>query len=430
MSTATLEAPEAIERPAALDLEAFHYGGTYDPAPPELDQEALAELAKGRGREALAELLGPSGPIVRLDGLLKSRLELIQSGQHPSKHIDAVKDIRSRRQIYQARAVALAGLLKTKPNIPPAPAIPAALEFVSRFPEGSTIKASVDREAQKARQQLTAIEAEIGSTIGILGSPERYSAAGDGTSRSFAENRELTSLGWSVRRKLTQLEGRPLAGLKQPERHEIEVDVRNMVSQVGRIGTFERTPARWPQDGFLIKLGDALARQRELRSAIAENQSFLASGQSLVAARVKAAVESAGGDQQILADLREALISAGKWREADPEYPQLTGMKARMSAIMTRLDGAAAGSTTEKNLRTEHAGLISSAEALEPAIELRRLSQIGALLASASTGLEDARDAVEQVVRTAPAGTFPTGFAEALADARFDRAAIDQLAGK
>jgi hypothetical protein len=78
-------------------------------------------------------------------------------------------------------------------------------------------------------------------------------------------------------------------------------------------------------------------------------------------------------------------------------------------------------------LASEQADLNGEIAVLRVTLDTRRRAEVVALVNSAIKGHEDGRKAIEDFCTATPLA-FPAGFPEAIADARFDRLALKELA--
>lgn len=191
--------------------------------------------------------------------------------------------------------------------------------------------------------------------------------------------------------------------------------------------------SRGAQDTALDRLATLLATQRELTAKIERLESDQVAMTKVVAERVQAAVQAAGGMDRVVESVKAAILLAK--RGPDVMLGQLRGAVAAADAehaALTRdLDALAGAGLADgpvaSDIKTRLAEATTRLAEARQALGHAHGPSAHELVNGAMEGLETARKELEAL--TAAAGrVFATGFGQAIASAEFSRAALQELA--
>lgn len=338
--------------------------------PPAADDYALAELVDARGGDRVATELVDA--LAWIESRLAALGRAVAGGELGA--IARMAELATLHQAYLGRLAAVRAMLGQEAE-PIAPiALAGLLGHLAPHCDGP-IRARIAESIRLARRDLDQVEADLVDVRRVAGDDDAYAAY--------------------------TLDGKPITH-------------------------------RGAQDSALDRLATLLRRKRELTSRIDLLEEDRTATTRVVAQRVQAAVQAAGGAARVA----DAVVAAEILCDRTPgtlgptRAVVIAGEDAHGS-LGRQLDALVAAGIAEgpalEDLRarlaeaTEH--LLSARESSTSA----HRASAEALVRLATEGDEPARAELEGLTIASPRA-FPAGFASAIADARFDRAALAELA--
>jgi hypothetical protein len=354
-----------------------------------------------------------------LDAVFDASQATILANQDDPKPLEVISDVATRQNVYRTNLEALAKRLKAKITIRPAKTLPDTTRMLATA-KGDFARTNRENIRKELAEQAAA-EGAVAALFADAATPAGYARFAQGEPMRYEMERRLLEMGAEIRRMIVRCGISSVSPISL-QLHEIPNDVKSVLASISGV-PHTACVISWPMDRIVAKANSEFARiaASVTRREGYQNDAILAEQTSAdyFAAAVR---DFGGGEAQVLADLREALITTGKWHESDPEFSTLVAKKKRIDAIAASLDTITPGTTRDKNLRAERDALIVDVQNLEPAIEQRRLSQIRELFGQAIAGKSDARTAIEGII-TAPGAVFPSGFVQAVINSQFEKAA-------
>jgi hypothetical protein len=364
--------------------------------------------------------------IATLDGVFDRYGDALAAGQDVAKHLDGIIDVSTRRNAYTTNLEGLAKRMKVKVTIPPAKTLPDITRMLAHA--GGDFTRTNRENIRKELTEQAAAEGAVAALFADAATPAGYARFAQGEPMRFEMERRILEMGAEIRRMIVRCGISSVSPISL-QVHEIPNDVKSLLASLSGIPSTACITS-WPMDRIVAKSNSEFARIAESVKRLEGYRNDATIAEQTSADYFRQAINDfAGGENQCLADLRQELITQRKWHESDPDFPSLQRKRKRIEEITAELDTIAPGTSRERNRREERDRVIQEVADLEPAIEQRRLSQIRELLAQAIAGKADARTAIETIV-TEPGAEFPSGFAQAVVNARFEKAAAILIAAK
>lgn len=370
---------------------AYTFDGT-TPLPPEVDHDAIAILARCRGKDAVKEA---ESALPVLDSLIKGSFRNLTGLKSIRTAFNGVKDLLDRRRIYAARIAALRralGMPSTK--IPDTPQLPHLATMADHETRPGDLARHIAQQIEINKKSLAEVERNIATWEGIAKDDERYS-------------KEVMSL-------------EPLVLPSREERQRLgrAGETAHAIKAVGR-------QRLWSPDAVLERLVKFATERREIVGRIAALEADAAASTALVARKVQSAIDQAGGPAAVTL----AAVGADAMSNlADPSnVRELLAQQAEAEAALRRLTSAGVekGSAAEM-VRTKLADIGRQLTTAAKDTADRRRATMAAIIERASAGEEAARARLELLATQVPLA-FPTGFAGAIAAARWDISAFGEI---
>jgi hypothetical protein len=168
--------------------------------------------------------------------------------------------------------------------------------------------------------------------------------------------------------------------------------------------------------------GDLSARLATLRAGSD-------AGRAAQASAVKAAIDAAGA-AVVAAAIRDSRLMQGSHWESHPGNAGLKAGAAAVAAIdadLAKLGGADAPGPVADSLRADRKAAAAALQAKRAAVDADLKAGVDGLIAAAIAGDEPARASIEQAARAEPRA-FPSGFADSLQAAQWERSPIGPTA--
>jgi len=179
-------------------------------------------------------------------------------------------------------------------------------------------------------------------------------------------------------------------------------------------------PDRGCMDNLLAQLSALIHRRTEVADQLDQLGADRADVIHLVAARVKAAVETAGGVSALTAAVTAASTMSATMTGRPAELDQVEGDLAKLAA-----GGVTEGAVVDV-LAARKAELLADVDAARSASAGDRKARSVEMVKAAIAGSEAARADLERLARSVPRA-FPAGFGDAIGGARFDVAVMAEL---
>jgi hypothetical protein len=379
--------------------------------PPVASEDALALLAKYRGRVCLDECIAAIKVIDRTVG--EQLRTATTSAVNSYARIDAVKgidDLMRRRSIYATRAGSLGKYFgKGKVSLPSPPDVDLAkLLEVER--------AQVAHLAAQARAAKDQADASVAEAIAGLTQPIPW----PGSILIEAAQSLITALSIEIDRVMMQVGG----DRSKPD-PTVEMALGRLLHRVRNIHP-EHSYAGLQQDLHLLKLDAAISLQRITTDRLNALEGSVEASRALVASKVRNAFASSGGVQEVASRIRDALMATDRWWSSHPDHATMVAVQGALVIAQAALGKLEESSPLAADLRAEGEALAAKLATIKEAIDSARKAEVAALVHSALSGAEDARAAVEIVAIGCPRA-FKQGFALALADAALERALLSQI---
>jgi hypothetical protein len=424
MASATLKRPPAAttagpERTPIPPLVEPHH-----PMPVRGSDETLKIYVQTGGKTTIVETLAQ---IAAVDGRIKATLKALTDGTDPGQCVRALESFRTQRAVYTARITALDAILGVKTPVPDALSLPDLAGLLAHAKDGASVRSALEGVITKTEVEHESAADLVKAAMATFGDPAALARAGDGSSHRhhFACRAERRAI--ETRADLVRLNGQSTYANSVPETHQYELDVRNLVREIGGIPYHALSGGAWAVDAAIAKMDAALARQKDAKDKLTALKGDHAQAKELVAKRVRAAVEQAGGNAAIVEGLESALRLANKWLESSPQASDIGKLRATIAGRESEMAKVAPDSKVFQRLATDLSQVTAKLDALIAEAQKQRTAEITALVSSAMDGAEDARAAIEQTASKTPAA-FPDGFVDAIRNARFERAVYAELA--
>jgi hypothetical protein len=383
------------------------------PLPPLASFEALQLLADWRREAAVYEL---DGAITVLGEQLTLSRQSILRGH--SKDLDLVQDLICRRNIYYQRRGTLSQLLGLTAFEVPDETVQDSLRLLSLESRSGLLLDDISNMVQVKTRELAGVEAEIESVAVIAQADQHYSTQGNDPIGPWLQQ-QIEQAGGALRR---------LRRFLLPKLAEAaSIEIGNLVFEAESLAVLfnsrrnEIRRYRWQQDSVIEWLDGILSRRQQITDLLTLLNADKARLHALVAERVQAAVTEAGRKNVVIAIISSLALAgaesasqlAQELDQCESELRRLTGAGIKSGPAWDALDAK------QTQLRN------AAAQQKEDVVK-RKARAAESLLKSALAGTESARAEMEQLCRTVPAA-WPAGFADAIADARADRALLAEL---
>lgn len=408
-----------------------------DPMPIEASAETIEIVAKARGGVAESEL---SEAVLTLDAELLSRRARMVDENSIRQNMPKVRDILARRRVYASRLSAIRRTLGSKAKPPGDP--PELADFVrilADSTEGQDVRGQLSTVLAQVQGEIDHASKEVDDLVEILGDDARYVELGKTAVAPYAPM--LAEMADIITRTSRLARFKSPADLHtQPDRPTVRLDaVQASVFRSDAVTAYAnvtsvpanvRTP-QWPQDALVERI-DAKVRQRKaLEARLAALKADNAQATKVVADRVQRAVEAAGGVDLIAGDIAAASVLVGRIS------PNNSALKAkaeegantirRLSMDLENLTVLGSGSSSAaQSLRADIEQAQRIVEQARKELTANHATQSAELVKAAIDGDEQARATIESLTTARPEA-FPPGFPAAIAAARFDRAAAEEL---
>lgn len=369
----------------------YDHGNVSETAPASHDADALALLVEARGKDRLIADL--TGGLRWCDRLIREALQALQSPHGRAEAIRRLARLTADRSLYGERLLALGG-------DPPAE-VPIPLALIRHLGPSDPVP-EIARSMQARRVELDDIDRQLKVLGQVAADDASYFAAsippGDRIGEALAECRERLRLAMG-----------PQAW-----------DYIRSAREWSKIRESTPYPERGCQDNLLSQISDLLRRRLEATEQLAGLEQDKATVIALVAARVKSAVEGAGGASALTAAVHSAmtLIEGVSVRPAELDLVEQD--LARLAA-----GGVTEGDAVEALSARQHELLQEAESARADSARARKAGAVE-LVRESLAGTESARAELERLARQVPRA-FPPGFGDRLAGARFDLAVIAEL---
>ena len=384
-----LAEPVAVPEPPGLTPIAYQI--TYASPPADIDPEALALLAQARGAVAVTELVGAIGV---LDSNLHSRIWGLSGPPDLIEAVPSMLDWRARRDVYAARLAALVAILGCDPpDIGDPPMVPQSSLF-DRDPHETHLGRGLARDEGAVRRCLDDLTTSLSSTAMIAANDASYGNVGRQYQVSWAE----------LDRRIA----------------EHESAIQRLRKATSGMKPLPLPPHMWPQDGLLSRASNLLGQQRVARDDLAAIDADKARAVELVKAGIAAAIAAAGGVASVETAVTAAL-TLGSPAEVSPV--ELDAIDARIAQL--RAAGVESGPSID-GLMARRTEVMAASIVTTANTRAGRRERAGSMVRDALAGQESARQQLETLATSQPTA-FPVGFAEAVAEARADRAEFASL---
>ncbi len=364
----------------------------FAPMPPAPDEDALEILARCRNKAAVKEL---EAAIAVLDGAVKTRFQGLGNLKSIRSAFQGLTDVLDRRRAYLSRLAGLRRALKMPASkLPDTPVLPNLVNVGDHDTRPGDLQRHIASQVAIARKALTEVDRDIATWEAIASQDERY----------FAER--------------VSLDPHPLPSKEEQQK----LGGAGQVAYNNRRLSLQRM---WPQDAVMERLVKYATIRRELIGRIAALEADAAASTTLVARKVKAAVDQAGGESAVIL----ASVAADAVTNLIPPsiVRTLEAMKAETESALSRL--ASAGVTSGPAVDQAKAKLADVVGQLATAQQEscdRRRAVGAAIVERAIAGDEAARAQLERLATQYPVA-FAPGFLSAIAAARWDHAAFAEI---